>query len=277
MKKIIKKSFVVCLALIMTALTLIPAFAEDEPIPLSETNVVEYPTIEGTVLITQKIGDWLTITGGKVTTDGTESGEIISGQWEFIDPDYVPTVPTSTRANVRFIPDDESYASFEISNNRKIRYDVGSAPMELADPSTKFVLTAGSVSARLGTIKLEEIDWLKEVKFKCSLTGDIIDEPSEWIWNVAKSAQINVSAYYPATVSVGFYEPITVYFYIKVPGDDSEPPFSMFPTITPVTYHEGLKAGELEIVSEEAVNGTFEIVNPEQELKAGKKCGRRQI
>ena len=115
--KALKNICAVFLVMSLMVLSFIPAFAEAEPMPLSEENVVEYPTIEGTIYPEQRIGDYLTITGGKVTTDGTENGTVISGSWEFIDPNYAPELLGSMdkRSDIRFVPDDSDlYSSFEI-------------------------------------------------------------------------------------------------------------------------------------------------------------------
>ncbi len=256
MKKIIKKSFVVCLALIMAALTLIPAFAEDEPIPLSESNVVSSPTIEGTIYPTQRIGDYLTITGGKVTTDGTENGTIITGSWEFIDPDHIPAASGQRGLDIRFVPDNSDlYTSFEM----RIYYTISSFPLEI-DGAMPIVDVASNTM-------FNKITMLSSYKFKNGITGEEVNDAYALTWGSPRQ-RVSQTGYYAVTIRISGYENLVTYVYVRVDGDESAPPIAEFPTVDPITYREGLKASDLTIHME-TTSGSYALSEPDQELKAG--------
>ncbi len=271
MKKIIKKSFVVCLALIMTALTLIPAFAEAEPVQLSETNVVEYPAATGEIYYTQKIGDCLTLEGGKVTIDGTAEGEEIAGHWEFVNPEEVPAkVSSSAYSAIKFLPEDnEIYSEFEVAKPSKpARFNIKKAVMELTDPN--MVPTASEVeeNSQLQDSSIVGVD------LKCSITGANVSDFTTPKWKWVVRSFVTKSGWYQAKVTAtGFYD-LQFFIYVRVKGDTSEPIIKNLPAIAPIEYYDGLKAGDLQSLlesggGEAAVPGHFEIGEPSQELSVG--------
>ncbi len=261
-RRILNNAIVCCLSVFIVLLSLLPAFAES-PVQLTVDNVVEYPTAEGEMYYTQKVGDYITLSGGKVTADGTAEGEEVVGHFEFIDPDFKPNMGPKSYAGIKFVPDSDEYIGFEIEKPTSPRFVVNRSPMEFVDSNAEIkssdIATPGDY---LRTSSLTPVD------LKCSLTNDPIAN-AKWNWSVP-STKVYESGYYLAKITATGFLNLEVYVYVKIAGDDSEAPIKEFPTVEPITYHEGLKAGELKLVGGKgAVEGKFEVSDPEQELIAG--------
>ncbi len=259
--KALKNICAVFLVMSLMVLSFIPAFAEEAQITLSETNIVTYPTIEGEIYFTQKVGDCLTLSGGKVTTDGSAEGEEIPGHFEWLDPNFTPTsTVTAMRGSIKFIPENEDlYSTIEVTQSRNMRFYAKAAPMALADPDTTVTADIDKVGCNLLDAKINEVPVI------CTLSGETVDV--KWQWTTVKF--VNESGFYPAKVTKTGYEPLMVDVYIEIPGDAK---ITQYPTIKdpPVQWHEGLKVGDLELEGGEAtVPGDFSLSNPDKELKAG--------
>ena len=242
--RMLKNVFIVCFSLFMIAMSVSPAFATEaiNPTPLSKNNVVEWPTTSGEMYFDQIIGDYITLVGGVVTSDGTAEGEVIPGKWEFIDPNATPIMPSAKcPSSIKFVPEDESaYIGFEVKNTTKTTFVVKEVAMEFADinavPSVE--LKAGQKGTLLSHYTIIGVE------MKSALTGKTV--AAKWNW-VKSNTTVEGSGYYPATIKATGYTTIeNVYVYLRVAGDDSAPPISEFPKIEPTVYHDGLKAKELE-------------------------------
>ncbi len=258
--KMTKKVFVVCFSLLMVAMSISPAFAAD--VQLTENNIVEYPTIEGEIYFTQKVGDCLTLTGGKVTTDCTAEGEEIPGHFEWLDPNFTPTSTTAAqRGSIKFIPENEDlYSTIEVTQSKDMRFKAKKAPLALADPDTTVTADIEKAGDALRNAKINEVPVI------CTLSGETVEDV-KWQWST--TAIVNESGFYPAMVSKTNYETLTVDVYVKVPG---EVEITQYPTIKdpPVQWHEGLKVGDLELEGGKAtIPGDFSFSDPDAELKAG--------
>ncbi len=269
--KALKNICAVFLVMSLMVLSFIPAFAEAEPMPLSEENVVEYPTATGEIYYTQKIGDCLTLEGGKVTVDGTAEGEEIAGHWEFVNPEEVPAkVSSSAYSAIKFLPEDNvAYSEFEVSKPSKpARFNIKKAPMEFANPDILPTSSEVEENSQLQDSSIVGVD------LKCSITGANVADftTPKWKWEVRSF--VTQSGWYQAKVTAtGFYD-LQFYIYVRVKGDTSEPLIKEMPTIEPIEYYDGLKAGDLQPLlesggGEATVPGHFEISEPSQELSAG--------
>ena len=262
----IKKIFTVILTVLIISSTALVGFAEENSInavQLSETNVVEYPVVSGEIYYTQKVGEVLSLVGGKVTADGTDSGTVIPGHFEFINPDYMPLPDLGLWASIKFVPDDTAlYTGFDIEMCDKVVFDVNKAAMEFVDPTAVPTATDVVAGKRLNTSDITGI------AVKCQLTGEVLTS-AKWSWTKS-STKVNESGYYSAKVVCSGYETINVYIYVRTQGDTSEPTISEFPTIQSVTYREGLTAADLTIIGgSTTIPGTFAVADPAQELKGG--------
>ena len=258
-----KKLLSILLALMMM-LSVVPFYASAaDPIALTEANIVEYPVVSGEIYYTQKVGEVLSLVGGKVTADGTDSGTVIPGHFEFINPDYMPLPDIGLWASIKFVPDDTAlYTGFDIEMCDKVVFDVNKAAMEFVDPTAVPTATDVVAGKRLNTSDITGI------AVKCQLTGEVLTS-AKWSWTKS-STKVNESGYYSAKVVCSGYETINVYIYVRTQGDTSEPTISEFPTIQSVTYREGLTAADLTIIGgTTTIPGTFAVADPAQELKGG--------
>ncbi len=259
-----KKLLSVFLAVLMImSFTSLFASAEGEAVQLTEANIVEYPTANGEMYYTQKVGEHITLSGGIVTEDGTATGKIVAGHFDFIDPEYMPSDNDNERASIKFIPDDSNfYIGFEINRSPSVTFPVKKATMEFVDPSAVPTATNVVAGKRLNTSDITG------VAVKCQLTGEVLTS-AKWSWTKS-STKVNESGYYSAKVVCSGYETINVYIYVRTQGDTSEPTISEFPTIQSVTYREGLTAADLTIIGgTTTIPGTFAVADPAQELKGG--------
>lgn len=239
------------------------ASAEGEAVQLTEANIVEYPTANGEIYYTQKVGERLTLVGGKVTTDGTETGTVVPGHFKFMNPDYMPAPDVGLWASIKFVPEDaDSYIGFDIELCEQVIFDVNKATMEFVDPTAVPTATDVVAGKRLTTSDITGI------AVKCQLTGEVLTS-AKWSWTKS-STKVNESGYYSAKVVCSGYETINVYIYVRTQGDTSEPTISEFPAIQSVTYREGLTAADLTIIGgSTTIPGTFAVADPAQELKGG--------
>ncbi len=268
-KKLLRKFISVILAVVMLAVAMPVAFAAT-PIALTEANIVTWPTLEGTLYFTQKIGDALTISGGLVTTDGTETGTQISGHFEFVDSSFVPLYDSvAKKADIKFVPDDsETYTGFTISSCENVTYRVNRVTPVLVDenepPVASAIETAGS---RLAT------STLSGGAVKNPFTGEVFTP--EWYW-VSGRTRVNESGYFTAEVGVGLagYGVLTMDVYVSIAGDAPATKVETLPSFGEVYYAPNLTLGDLTltggkaVVSEtgEEIEGTFAVTDDAQKI-----------
>ena len=227
-KKLFRKFISVILAVVMLAAAMPVAFAA-EPVALTSANVVAWPTANGELYFGQKISDGVTLSGGTVTSDGTENGTIVSGHFEFIDSDFHPTSSSSAfRASIKFIPDDtQNYSGFEINESRDVTFPVNKTTPVLVDENDLPIATEVEQGAKLST---------------STLSGGQIKNPYNpeepkalaGVWKWAKGTTVvNESGYYEARITVSGYERLTQMVYVRVIGDT---PVSVIDTIPSVEF-----------------------------------------
>ena len=69
-KTMLKRIMSIFLSLMTMAFSVSFAYAST-PVALAEANVTVYPTASGEMFFGQKVGDWITISGGEVQYNGT--------------------------------------------------------------------------------------------------------------------------------------------------------------------------------------------------------------
>lgn len=153
-----KKLLSILLALMMM-LSVVPFYASAEAVALTTDNVVTWPTTSGEIWFGQKLSDGITLNSENalVTSDGTATGTVIPGKWEFIDTEFVPTTAgSSSRANIKFTPDDTTaYSGFEKKSCRDVTYVVNKVtPVFVDESNDPVVATDVEQGATLATSTL---------------------------------------------------------------------------------------------------------------------------
>lgn len=262
--KRIKKGLVVCLSALFVLFSVIPAVAAS-PVQLDKSNIAEAPVIEGEIYFSQKLGDQLSLTGGKVTVDGQAESEEIPGVWSLYEPDVTAGVGMNY-VKVKFTPTDETaYLGFELTEKADLRtyslyLDAMAAPMHFEGDEYP-VVTATASGDRWNTVTIDNPPTVVS-----GLTG----EPLEVKWTFDRGGALRQGGYYQARVYLTGYAAIRIYVYVRLPGDESQPLVSKFPTIDPADWHEGMRVKDLELKGGESiVPGDFVFTEPEKELTAG--------
>ncbi len=264
MKKTMSRALSVILAVLMLASAMPFAFAA-EPIVLTEANIAVWPTCEGEIYFGQKVSDGIILSGGVVTSDGTESGTIIPGKFEFVDPNLQPTSASSAfRASVKFIPDDiQSYTGFEVADSRNVTFAVKKATPVLADEENDLPVAANvEAGAKLSTSTLSG----GQVKNPYNA-----DEPKAlagyWRWTKGTTI-VNESGYYQARMVISGYETIYRDVWVQIAGDVPETSIETMPAVPVLTYDGKTTWSEIEFVGGKAVvkdtttevSGKFKVV-----------------
>lgn len=220
------------------------AFATEQ-VSLTEANVVSWPTIEGEIFFGQRFGDGLSLSGGVVTTDGTEAGTVIDGKFEFIDENFVPT-NTEGYASIKFTPSNKEYSSFEIPSARKVIYSVNPTTPVLVDENSPPIATpVEEAGNRLST------STISGGAVKNPYTGETL--AGEWYW-VSKRTKVEEGGYFPAELGVGLgYNVLTMDVYVGIVGDAVETEISELPTISETVYSPSLRWENISLIGGKAV------------------------
>ena len=131
-KTMLKRIMSIFLSLMTMAFSVSFACAST-PIALAEANITVYPTASGEMFFGQKVGDWITISGGEVQYNGT----VVPGHFEFTNPDYYPdSANNAERASLTFVPQDtQAYTGFSIRRSRNVTFKVKKATPVFVDES----------------------------------------------------------------------------------------------------------------------------------------------
>ena len=250
MKKTFSRALSVLMAVVMLAVSVPVAFAAD-PIQLTEVNVVTWPTIEGELYYGQKLSDGFTLSGGLVTTTGDETGTPVSGTFEFIDPNYVPTSTTGIAA-FKFTPNDEysdEYLGFEVEYVWDVTYSVKAVTPVLVDENNPPVVAEA----------VEYNTMLRNVV----ITGGQMKNPvvptessilsKKWTWANART-KVTKSGYYPAKFAAGTsgYEVLEMEIYVRIAGETPESEIETLPAIE-LTYNPDITWDKLTFSGGKAV------------------------
>ena len=255
-----KKLLSLLLALIMM-LSVVPMYASAaDPIALTEANVVTWPTTSGEIYFGQKLSDGITLNSENalVTSDGTATGTAISGKWEFIDTEFVPTTAgNSSRANIKFTPDDTTaYIGFEKTSSRDVTYVVNKVtPIFVDEANDPVVASEVEQGATLST------STLSGGQMKNPYTNQVISK--NWAWS-AKTTVVSESGEYSIYFNGGSgYSKVNSTVYVKVIGNAVATTITEAPTVADMTYGATLNDIVLEggkaMAGDTEVAGTFTL------------------
>ena len=260
MKKTFSRALSVILAVLMLASAMPFAFATTE---LSEANITVWPEVTGTCYYGQAIGDGFTVSGGEVQYNGT----VVTGRFEFNNPNATSNPKSNYIAEYRFIPDEEmSYSSFvtTTTNENSPKLTISKGIPNLQDENNPPVASEVEPGATLSTSTISGGTMIDKYSNKVLSVG-----ASKWKWTDSTTV-VNESGYYDATFKVmgtylRFYDTATTKIYVKVKGD--VPEIIEYPSIETLTYNPNITWADVEIKggkavvsgTENEVLGTFSI------------------
>ncbi|MBQ4348121.1 MAG: hypothetical protein IJC79_00700, partial [Clostridia bacterium] len=243
-----KKLLSILLALMMM-LSVVPMYASAEAVALTTDNVVVWPTTSGEIFFGQKLSDGITLNteNALVTSDGTETGTVIPGKWEFIDTEFVPTAWSKTsKANIKFTPENTNeYIGFEVTKSANVTYVVNkTTPVFVDEINDPIVATDVEQGAKL------ETSIVSGGQMKNPYTNEIIDK--DWKWG-SKSTIVNSTGEYRAIFTGGSsYNKVEAMITVKCIGTMQETEIIAIDPVT-VEYSASLKNGDLPITGAKAV------------------------
>ena len=267
MKTNTKKLLSILLALMMI-LSVVPFYASAEAVALTIDNVVVWPTTSGEIYFGQKLSDGITLhaENALVTSDGTETGTVIPGKWEFIDNDFAPTAwGTSSKANIKFTPENTNeYIGFEVTKSANVTYVVNkTTPVFVDEINDPIVATDVEQGAKLST------STLSGGQMKNPYTNEIINK--SWKWS-SGSTIVNSTGEYKASFGGGSsYNKVEAMIMVKVIGTMKETEIVTAPEAVTVEYSASAKNSDLPLVGGKAVikgtdtevAGTFSFKAPD--------------
>ncbi len=248
-----KRIFSIVMVTILFALLASVAYA-DTTIALTSSNISEWPTvsyIDGEAMFFgQKISDAVVLTGGTVVYDGN----VVEGHFEFLDPDLIPTLTGTQRADITFIPADETaYSGFEAKRCRNVTWKVSvCTPSFVDEVNDPLVATEVEPGALLSTSILSGGAMMNpynpdETKIKSGT----------WNWapsvNAPYSTIVNESGYYTASFVVNSYETVYVQVYVKVASAIPETSIAEYPVIPELLYDPNVTWADIELTGGKAV------------------------
>ena len=249
-----KKLFILVLAVAMLFAGFASVAYADTTIALTSSNISEWPTvsyIDGEAMFFgQKISDAVVLTGGTVVYDGN----VVEGHFEFLDPDLIPTLTGTQRADITFIPADETaYSGFEAKRCRNVTWKVSvCTPSFVDEVNDPLVATEVEPGALLSTSILSGGAMMNpynpdETKIKSGT----------WNWapsvNAPYSTIVNESGYYTASFVVNSYETVYVQVYVKVASAIPETSIAEYPVIPELLYDPNVTWADIELTGGKAV------------------------
>lgn len=249
-----KRLIAFCLTFILILTTAIVAYAAT-PVSLSKSNIITYPSVEGSCYYGQKIGEALTLIGGEVQYNGNT----VEGKFVFTDPEKIPnSIGSGARADFDFVPENtEEYVGFSVSRSRDVKYTVLAADLILADESNTPLATVDE-----GALLSEAVITNGQVKNKYNA-----EEPTAlsatWSWSNPNTV-ITESGYHEAYIKLSNYNNFVLNIYVEVKL--AEIPYAQItekPTIIgELTYNPKSNAtwSDIELSGGESnVAGTFAV------------------
>ena len=260
-----KKLLSILLALMMM-LSVVPFYASAEVVALTKDNVVTWPTTSGEIWFGQKLSDGITLNSENalVTSDGTATGTVIPGTWEFIDSEFAPTAwGTSSKANIKFTPENtDAYSGFEVTKSANVTYVVNkTTPVFVDEINDPIVATDVEQGAKLST------STVSGGQMKNPYTNEIINKT--WKWS-SKSTIVNSTGEYKVNFAGGSsYNKVEAMVMVKVIGTMQETEIVESPEAVTVEYSVSAKNSDLAIVGGKAViKGTTTEVPGQFSFKA---------
>ena len=245
-RKNFSRALSVFLAVVMIAVAMPVAFAA-EPITLSKSNVVTWPTVNGTCYYGQKIGDALTLEGGEVQYNGAT----VPGEFVFTNPDKIDaSAGSGVRADLTFKPSNSSeYAEFSVSRSRDVKYAVSYGKLTLADASNPpVVIDEVEVGTTLSTIT---ISGGQVINAHNALEEGALNAVWEW---VTPSTIVHESGTFEATISAANYETFTFPVQINVKSSVIVPTIETLPIFNDIEYTPKAKYSDYELIGGRAVD-----------------------
>ena len=245
----LKKPFSIFLVLMML-ISVVPFYASAEAIALTADNVVVWPTTSGEIYFGQKLSDGITLNSENalVTSDGTETGTVIPGKWEFVDKDFAPTAWGKTsKANVKFTPENtDEYIGFEVTKSANVTYVVNkTTPVFVDEINDPIVATDVEQGAKLST------SVLSGGQMKNPYTNEIIDKA--WKWS-SSSTIVNSTGEYKAIFTGGSsYNKVEAMIKVKVIGTMQETEITQAPETAVIEYSPTATFGDVVMVGGKAV------------------------
>ena len=245
----LKKPFSIFLVLMML-ISVVPFYASAEAIALTADNVVAWPTTSGEIYFGQKLSDGITLNSENalVTSDGTETGTVIPGKWEFIDKDFAPTAWGKTsKANVKFTPENtDEYIGFEVTKSANVTYVVNkTTPVFVDEINDPIVATDVEQGAKLST------STLSGGQMKNPYTNEIINKA--WKWS-SSSTIVNSTGEYKAIFTGGSsYNKLEAMIKVKVIGTMQETEITQAPETAVIEYSPTATFGDVVMVGGKAV------------------------
>ena len=261
-----KRTFSIILAVFMLVSAIPFTASAAEPIALTESNVTVWPTAIGEIYFGQKLSDGITLSGGEVQYNGA----VVSGKFDFIDTNYMPTSAGNQIASIKFVPSDtQNYNGFEVQMAWDVTYKVNKTIPVLVSETDLPIATEVEAGAALST---------------STLSGGQVKNPyneseskalaAKWRWTKT-STIVNESGYYQARMVIGTaYEVIYQDVYVKIAGETPETSITEYPTISELTYDPNvtwadipLEGGKAVIKGTETeVEGTFAIKDTRKDV-----------
>lgn len=273
-KHVISKALACFLAFLIFIMSISFAFAA-EPVALSESNVSVWPTASGEIYYGQKVSEGISLSGGTVTTDGTSTGVVIPGHFEFLDPDARPSLGV---ASLKFVPEDtQSYIGFEVEYAWDVMFTINKTTPILVDENNPPIATEVEAGAKLSTSTLSggQICNPFYPEESAALAG-------KWKWSKGTTI-VNESGYYEARITVTNYNRITQMVYVRIAGEIPETTIVEAPTVPTLTYDGFSKWGDINLEGGKAalkiegteVEGTFSVTEVWKDLSV--KVGSYEI
>ena len=244
MKKTFSRALSVFLTLLIVVMSAPFVFAA-EPITLSKSNVVTWPTVSGTCYFGQKIGDALTLEGGEVQYNG----ETVSGKFVFADPNKIPgSTGSKVRADLTFEPtNSDVYSGFSVSRSRDVTYAVLAGKLILADENNPPVVVdeveAGTVLSSLQITGGQVVN-----AYNAEETNALT---ASWSWS-DPTAVVYESGTFEASISVSNYETLTYPIQVNLKSIKQIPTISENPVVE-IEYTPNATWGDITLNGGKAV------------------------
>ena len=235
-----KKLLSILLALMMM-LSVVPMYASAaEPIALTTSNVVSYPTVKGTIYYGQIIGEELTLEGGEVQYNGMK----VEGEFQFSDPTKRQTsIGNSIRSDIIFVPaNSQDFTGFSERRSRNVTYQALKPTPVFSDsnnlPKVEGVVESG---VTLSTITINGGQVMNPY-----YPEETNATSAKWEWADPTKVVIE-SGLYEAVINPINYESLTCNIQINVESPLAVTEISELPFIEEINYSSEQKWGQITI------------------------------
>lgn len=241
-----KKILSLFLAMLIITLSIPFAFAAS-PISLKATNVTVWPTAVGEIYYGQKLGDYITFTGGEVQYNGV----VVPGHFEHADPDASPEeAMEGYEADIKFVPDDTSTYKGFTKYYSKTTFTVHKTTPVLAD-ETKPPVVNGEVDpgVTLSSVTISDGAMINPYDVDESYAKKAV-----WKWSNPDTV-VSDSGYYEAkfVASSIRYVTVTKDIWVEVYNPIPISVIEELPTIETFNYNPAITWNDVEIKGGKAI------------------------